>query len=118
MRLKIDNYVVLVGKNNRQNDYLTTKIAKSNDYWFHTKDIHGSHVILRTNGGDMPKQETILKCASIAAYHSKAKFSSHVPVDYTLIKYVKKPTGSVPGYVIYTNNKTVFVEPSSLYTNG
>lgn len=118
MRLKIDNYVVLVGKNNRQNDYLTTKIAKSNDYWFHTKDIHGSHVILRTNGGDMPKQETILKCASIAAYHSKAKFSSHVPVDYTLIKYVKKPTGSIPGYVIYTNNKTVFVEPSSLYTNG
>ncbi len=113
MRLNLDGYTVLVGKNNRQNDYLTMKIANDNDYWFHTKDIHGSHVILRCSG-DTPKMETIIKCAKLAAYYSKAKFSSNVPVDYTLKKYVKKPNGSQPGYVIYTNQKTVNVEPSSL----
>ena len=112
MRMNIDGYTVLVGKNNRQNDYITMKVANDNDYWFHTKDIHGSHLILRCNG-DMPKMDTIIKCAKIAAYYSKAKFSSNVPVDYTLVKYVKKPNGSVPGYVIYTNQKTVNVEPSS-----
>ena len=113
MRLNLDGYTVLVGKNNRQNDYLTMKIANDNDYWFHTKDIHGSHVILRCSG-DTPKMETIIKCAKLAAYYSKAKFSSNVPVDYTLKKYVKKPNGAQPGYVIYTNQKTVNVEPSSL----
>ena len=112
LRLKIDNYTVLVGKNNRQNDYLTMKVASDNDYWFHAKEIHGSHVILRCNG-DTPKTETIIKCAQIAAYYSKAKFSSNVPVDYTLRKYVKKPNGASPGYVIYTNQKTINVEPSS-----
>ena len=112
MRMNIDGCTVLVGKNNRQNDYITMKVANDNDYWFHTKDIHGSHLILRCNG-DMPKMDTIIKCAKIAAYYSKAKFSSNVPVDYTLVKYVKKPNGSVPGYVIYTNQKTVNVEPSS-----
>lgn len=112
MRMNIDGYTVLIGKNNRQNDYLTMKVANDNDYWFHSKDIHGSHVILRSNG-DMPKMETIIKCAKIAAYYSKAKFSSNVPVDYTLVKYVKKPNGAVPGYVIYTNQKTVNVEPTS-----
>ena len=88
------------------------KVANDNDYWFHTKDIHGSHVILRCNG-DTPKTETLIKCAQIAAYYSKAKFSSNVPVDYTLKKYVKKPNGAVPGYVIYTNQKTINVEPNS-----
>ena len=112
MRMSIDGYTVLIGKNNRQNDYLTMRVANDNDYWFHTKDIHGSHLILRCNG-DMPKMDTIIKCAKIAAYYSKAKFSSNVPVDYTLVKYVKKPNGAVPGYVIYTNQKTVNVEPSS-----
>ena len=112
LRLKIDNYTVLVGKNNRQNDYITMKVANDNDYWFHTKEIHGSHVILRCSG-DTPKFETIIKCAQIAAYYSKAKFSSNVPVDYTLRKYVKKPNGAAPGYVIYTNQKTVNVEPNS-----
>ena len=112
LRINIDGYTVLIGKNNKQNDYLTFKVAKDNDYWFHTKDIHGSHVILRCNG-DMPKMDTIIKCAKIAAYHSRAKFSSNVPVDYTLVKFVKKLNGSVPGYVIYTYQKTVNVEPSS-----
>ncbi|MBR3325313.1 MAG: NFACT family protein [Clostridia bacterium] len=112
MKLKIDNFDVYIGKNNKQNDYLTTRVASDNDYWFHTKDIHGSHLILRCNG-EMPKLSTIKQCAKLASYYSKAKFSSHVPVDYTLVKNVKKPHGAVPGYVIYTNNKTIFVEPES-----
>lgn len=114
MRLKIDEYDVFIGKNNKQNDYLTTKVANDNDYWFHTKDIHGSHLILKSNG-EMPKLSTITQCAKLAAYYSKAKFSSHVPVDYALVKYVKKPHGSAPGYVIYTNNKTIFVDPARLF---
>ncbi len=117
MKLKIDDFDVFIGKNNKQNDYLTTKIANDNDYWFHTKDIHGSHLILRCNG-EMPKLTTIKKCAKLSAYYSKAKFSSHVPVDYTLVKHVKKPNGAVPGYVIYTNNKTVYVDPENLFVKN
>ena len=112
MKLKIDDFDVCIGKNNKQNDYLTLKVARDNDYWFHTKDIHGSHLILRCNG-QMPKLSTIQACAELAAYYSKAKFSSHVPVDYTLVKYVKKPNGSAPGFVIYTNQKTIYVQPKS-----
>lgn len=112
IKLQINGFDVFIGKNNKQNDYLTTKVANDNDLWFHTKDIHGSHLILKSNG-ETPKLETLTKCASLAAYYSKAKFSSHVPVDYTLIKNVKKPNGAVPGYVIYTNNKTLFVDPSN-----
>ena len=112
MKFKVDDFDVFIGKNNKQNDYLTFKVANPTDLWFHTKDIHGSHTILRCNG-ITPKIETITKCAELAAYYSKAKFSSHVPVDYTLVKNVKKPNGSAPGFVIYTTNKTVYVNPSS-----
>lgn len=107
----IDGYTVLVGKNNKQNDYLTLKYAHSNDLWFHTKDIHGSHVVLKTNNEEI-SQEIINKCASICAFYSKAKNSSNVPVDYTFVRYVKKPSGSKPGMVIYTNFQTVNVQPS------
>ena len=109
-KLEFDGYTIYVGKNNKQNDYLTCKFAKDKDIWFHTKDIHGSHVILKTNG-DTPPKEVIIKCAELASYYSKAKYSSHVPVDYTEIKNVKKPNGAPLGYVIYTNNKTVYVDP-------
>lgn len=112
IEFKIENYTLLVGKNNVQNDYLTLKIAKSNDIWFHTKDIHGSHAILQTKG-DSPSMNVLIRCAQIAAYYSKAKLSSNVPVDYTLVKYVKKPSGSKPGFVIYTHNKTINVMPKS-----
>lgn len=114
MKLNIDGMDVFIGKNNKQNDYLSLKVANSTDYWFHTKDIHGSHLILKCNG-KMPKNSTITRCAELAAYYSKAKFSSHVPVDYTMAKYVKKPKGSAPGYVIYTNNKTEYVNPKAEY---
>lgn len=110
IRFKIDDFDVFVGKNNVQNDYLTLKFASDNDLWFHTKDIHGSHVILRIHN-EKPSQEIINKVASIAAKYSKAKFSSNVPVDYTYVKYVKKPNKAKPGMVIYTYEQTVNVQP-------
>ena len=109
--LTIDGFTILVGKNNKQNDYLTCKIAKSSDLWFHTKDIHGSHVVLKLNKNKTATDSIIYKCATIAAYYSKAKLSQNVPVDYTYIKYVRKPNGAKPGMVIYTNNKTLYVNP-------
>jgi len=109
---KIDNFTLLVGKNNVQNDYLTTKLARSNDIWFHTKDIHGSHAILVTKG-ETPSMDVLIRCAQIAAYYSKGRMSSNVPVDYALVKYVKKPSGAKPGFVIYTHNKTINVTPKN-----
>lgn len=110
---KIDGYTILVGKNNKQNDNLTCKLAKKNDLWFHTKDIHGSHVVLRLDKNKKATDSIIYKCATIAAYYSKAKLSQNVPVDYTFIKYVRKPNGAKPGMVIYTDNKTLYVNPKS-----
>jgi len=104
----IDGFTVLVGKNNKQNDYLSLKLSKENDLWFHTKDIRGSHVVLRTNGKDI-SDDLIIKCAKLAVSHSKAKNSSNVPVDYCPAKYVKKPSCAKPVMVIYTNYKTVNV---------
>lgn len=112
IEFKIEGYTLLVGKNNIQNDYITLKVAKSNDIWFHTKDIHGSHAILQTKG-ETPSIDILIRCAQIAAYYSKAKLSSNVPVDYTLAKYVKKPSGAKPGFVIYTHNKTINVMPKN-----
>lgn len=112
MEYKIENYTLLVGKNNVQNDYLTLKVAKSNDIWFHTKDIHGSHAILQTKGSS-PSMDVLIRCAQIVAYYSKGRLSSNVPVDYTLVKYVKKPSGAKPGFVIYTHNKTINVMPKN-----
>ena len=105
-----DGTQILVGKNNYQNDKLTCKTASFNDTWFHTQNIPGSHVILR-NGGIEPNEDTILLCAQLAAHFSKAQGSSKVPVDYTEIRYVKKPSGSKPGFVIFTNQKTLYITP-------
>lgn len=110
---QIDGFTVLVGKNNQENDYLTLKVAKENDLWFHVKDIQGSHVILVANQKE-PSQETINRVAAISAYYSKAKQSSNVPVDYTLVKYVKKPSKAKPGMVTYTNYQTVNIQPASI----
>lgn len=104
-------YEILVGKNNRQNDTLTLKTARAADIWLHTKDIAGSHVIIRTAEKGAPDEETIMEAAELAAYHSKGRSSSQVPVDYTAVKFVKKPAGAKPGMVIFTNNKTVYVTP-------
>lgn len=112
LELLIEDFTVYIGKNNKQNDYLTLKVAHANDLWFHTKTLHGSHVILKSEGKEVP-QEVINRCASLAAYYSKASLSSNVPVDYTFARYVKKPSGSKPGMVIYTNYTTVNVNPKS-----
>jgi len=99
---------ISVGKNNKQNDYLTFKVADRHHVWLHTKDIPGSHVVIHD---DAPDEETILEAAMLSAYFSKARESSSVPVDYTEVKHVKKPNGSKPGFVIYFEQKTVFVTP-------
>lgn len=99
---------ILVGKNNKQNDYLTNKLAEKDEIWLHTKDIPGSHVVIRSKEAD---EQTIIEAAHLAAYFSKAKNSSSVPVDYTLIRHVKKPNGAKPGFVIYDNQQTIYVTP-------
>lgn len=106
----VEGYTIIVGKNNIQNDLITTKMASKKDIWFHTKDIHGSHVVVFSGGNEI-SEETIVFAATLAARNSKASKSSKIPVDYTPIKYVKKPSGAKPGMVIYTTNKTVFVTP-------
>ena len=103
-----DGTVILVGKNNKQNEYVTMKAANRNDIWLHTKDIPGSHVVIRSSD---PSEQTLLEGAQLAAYFSKSKHSSSVPVDYTHIRHVKKPNGAKPGFVTYDNQKTVFVTP-------
>lgn len=105
-----EGFEILVGRNNRQNDQLTLKTAKATDIWLHTKDIAGSHVIIRTNG-QTPSERTIHEAAMLAAFHSKGKSGSGVPVDYVAVKFVKKPAGAKPGMVIFTNNKTLYVTP-------
>jgi predicted ribosome quality control (RQC) complex YloA/Tae2 family protein len=106
-----DGYDIYVGKNNKQNDDLTLKFADSHDVWLHTKEIPGSHVIIKT-GGMQPPNQTLTEAAILAAFYSKAKDSSLVPVDYVIKKHVKKPGGAKPGMVIYDNNKTAYVTPT------
>ncbi len=105
-----DGYTILVGRNNKQNDKLTLKDAEKLDIWLHTQNIAGSHTIIRTHGEEPPLR-TIIEAASLEAYHSKAQTSSQVPVDYCLVKYVKKPAGAKPGMVIFSNQHTVYVTP-------
>lgn len=109
-----EGYDLYVGRNNKQNDTLTLKTADKNDIWLHTKDIAGSHVIISCLGKDEPGEKTITEAAQIAAYNSKARSSSKVAVDFTKVRYVKKPGGAKPGMVIFTNNQTVYVQPEKL----
>ncbi|UXS36134.1 Rqc2 family fibronectin-binding protein [Staphylococcus delphini] len=103
-----DGDTILVGKNNKQNDYLTNKRAQKSHLWFHTKDIPGSHVVILN---DAPSDKTIEEAAMIAAYFSKAGQSGQIPVDYTTIRNVHKPSGSKPGFVTYDNQKTLYATP-------
>ncbi|BBM18161.1 hypothetical protein G15_1825 [Enterococcus avium] len=103
-----DGTEILVGKNNLQNDQLTLKQARKTDIWLHAKNIPGSHVIVKSND---PSEETLLEAAELAAYFSKFRQSAQVPVDYVVVKHVHKPNGAKPGFVIYENQKTLFVTP-------
>ncbi|GAA0825637.1 Rqc2 family fibronectin-binding protein [Clostridium tertium] len=111
--LSSDGIDIYIGKNNIQNDYLTLKFANKNHMWLHTKNIPGSHVILCS---DNPSDVALEEAGILAAYYSKAKNSTKVPVDYTTVKNLKKPNGSKPGMVIYHTNYTLYTEPS-LYNN-
>ncbi len=109
-----DGFDIFVGKNNTQNDFLTLKLSNSSDIWFHTKKIHGSHTVIKLGiNKDIP-DTTIMEAAQLAAYYSKARESSQVPVDYTQIKNVRKPNGAKPGMVIYDNYNTVYVTPKNM----
>ena len=101
---------ISVGRNNLQNDLLTTKRAAKGDYWFHTQKIHGSHVILWTQG-QQPDEQSLQEAAMLAAWFSQGREGKKVPVDYTPVKFVKKPAGARPGMVIYTTYQTAYVDP-------
>lgn len=111
-----DGFDIYVGKNNNQNDYLTTKFAVGSDIWMHTKNIPGSHVIIKSRNGYV-SDEALIEGAKLAAYYSKGKDSENVPVDYTEKKNVKKPSGAKPGMVIYYTNKTIYVTPDEKFVH-
>lgn len=102
---------IFVGRNNRQNDYLTLRVAKDKDLWLHTKDLPGSHVIIENPQGIPIPEETLVEAATLAAYYSKGRQSSKVPIDYTVRKNVRKPGGAKPGMVIYDNHQTLYITP-------
>ena len=106
-----DGYQILVGRNNKQNDYLTKKMANSQDLWLHTKKIAGSHVIIRNHTGKKIPETTLEEAAILAAYHSNARMSQNVPIDYTQVKNVNKPKGAKPGLVYYDDYQTIYVNP-------
>ena len=111
---KVDDILIYVGKNNTQNDYLTHKIASSNDYWFHTKNLPGSHVIVKIPENDpnfIMSEKLIRAAANIAAYYSTGKTSSRVPVDYTKVRYLKKVPGMKGSFVTLQNQKTIYIDP-------
>lgn len=104
-----DGFEILVGRSNAQNDELTTKLARRTDIWLHTQKVHGSHVIISCEGL-MPPESTLMQAASLAVYYSQGRAGGKTPVDYTMVKFVRKPSGSMPGKVIYTDYKTIFSE--------
>ena len=105
-------YEILVGRNNAQNDELTTKVARRTDVWLHTQKVHGSHVIIRCMDTE-PDEQTLTEAASLAAYYSEGRDSGKVPVDYTQVRRVKKPSGAMPGKVIYTDYQTIVAVPDA-----
>lgn len=108
--LSSDGFHMYVGKNNYQNEELSMKFANGSDWWFHTKEVPGSHVIVKCEGDELPDR-AFEEAAALAAYYSKARLSTKVTVDYTQKKHLKKPAGSPPGYVIYHTNYSLFIDP-------
>ena len=108
-----DGFTILCGRNNLQNDRLTLKESNNFDLWFHTQSIPGSHTVIVCEGASEIPDKTIEEAAMIAAYNSKARTSTKVPVDYTLIKNIKKPNGSKPGFVVYDTYYTILITPDA-----
>lgn len=117
LRIKIDdNWEIAIGRKATENDLITTELGRAHDWWFHTRIYHGSHILLRNLNKKEPSTELIEICCSLAAWYSKARFSLNVPVDYTQIRFVRKPRKSAPGFVTYTKHSTVFASPKDLRT--
>jgi predicted ribosome quality control (RQC) complex YloA/Tae2 family protein len=115
LNLRIDDsWHIYIGRKAKENDFITTKLGKPMDWWFHSRIYRGAHVLLRNYKKQEPQAELIRMCSALAAWYSQAKFSLNVPVDYTQIRYVRKPRGSAAGYVTYTNYKTCFANPKDL----
>lgn len=109
-KINIDGFTIYIGKNNKQNDYITFKMSDKNDLWFHVQGFHGSHVLLKTNGKEIDDNNPIiLKCAKLASLYSKASNENKVAVDYTLTKNIKKPKGAKPGFVVFNTYKTIII---------
>lgn len=104
-----DGFEVLAGRSNIQNDQLTTKLCRRTDYWFHTQKVHGSHVILRCSDRE-PTPLAISQAAAIAAYYSQGRDGGKIAVDYTMLRFVRKPAGALPGKVVYTDYKTIMTQ--------
>ena len=111
-----DGREILVGRSNLQNDELTTKLGRRTDYWLHTQKIHGSHVLIRCEG-EPPSDKCIEEAAVIAAYYSQGRGGGKIPVDYTMLRFVRKPSGALPGKVIYTDYKTILVDSDEELVN-
>ncbi len=107
-QISVDGYLITFGKNNIQNSYLSFEYARSNDTWFHAKQFHGSHVTVNT---DQPSEKIIRICANLAAYYSKGRYSSSVPIDYCLVRDLKKVKGAKSGFVTFKNYKTIYIDP-------
>lgn len=112
-----EGWEIIIGKNNQQNDFVTFKLAQPDDLWFHVKNIPGSHVVVRSVGQE-PPESVMLAAAQLAAWFSKARHSSHVPVEYTLRKHVKKPAGAKPGFVVYERQHAIEVTPDEVLINN
>ena len=111
-----DGREILVGRSNLQNDELTTRLGRRTDYWLHTQKIHGSHVLIRCEG-EPPSDKCIEEAAVIAAYYSQGRGGGKIPVDYTMLRFVRKPSGALPGKVIYTDYKTILVDSDEELVN-
>lgn len=109
-----DGWTIWIGRNNRQNDYLTMKMARDHDIWLHTKDIPGAHVVIPVRDRKSPPKAVLEEAAAYAAYYSQARDAAKVPVDYTERRYVRKPAGAKPGFVIYDHQQTLWVNPMKI----
>ncbi|MDD3536513.1 MAG: NFACT RNA binding domain-containing protein [Candidatus Cloacimonetes bacterium] len=111
-----EDWEIFIGRKAKENDFISTKLGKAQDWWFHSRIYHGAHVLLRNYKKKEPPAELLEICANLAAWYSQAKFSVNVPVDYTQVRYLRKPKGSPAGYISYTNFKSIFANPKDLRT--
>ena len=115
LRLRLsDEFEIVIGRKASENDFISTQLGRPQDWWFHTRVYRGSHILLRCFRKTSPGDELVGLCCSLAAWYSKARFSSNVPVDYTQVRFLRKPRRSPPGFITYTEHKTVFAEPRDL----